>query len=331
MMRTLNHLLLSFVTLFWSVAIAAPAPDTSKLSWRAVEIYGNRTIDDKVVMADLPVKLGASITQGKPELDSWCAALSGRLSVASAQCNTVYLRADRAYLVIDIVERAEGKAAVIALPNGGSNVKLDPKLLELSEEMRKLEEQSFFTQKDSSPDLTNTRFLDYNDKTLHEFAQKLHTQSSPQADQVIKVATGSSSNEQRRAATLLLNWVGDPVKSIQATRHLMLDSDQGVRNNITNFVLAFVKLVKDKELLNQIADDLFSQVQLPTHTDRNKALYAILQLQKIVDSQTPIVTPSRAKVLEDIVARSHLPNISAPARRILQVAQEQAAAAKDAR
>jgi hypothetical protein len=331
MTRILSYLFLSIIVLDGARAIAAPGPDMSKFSWRAVEIYGNRAIEDKVVMADLPVKLGASIVEGKKELDTWCSALAGRITVTSAQCNTVFLRGDRAYLVIDIVERGDNRSEKIEATKGKTDLKLDAALSALSEEIRKQEEESFFARKDTSPDLTNSNFLDYKDKTLHDLAQKLHAQVSPRAEEVIKVATESSSDEQRRAATFLLNWAGDPVKTIRAARRLVLDNDQGVRNSATNFVLAFVRLVRDKELLDQIAEDLFSQVQLPAHTDRNKALYAILQLQKVVDQPGTIMTPSRIKILEDIVARSHLPNISVPARRILQVAQEQAAVIKAAR
>jgi hypothetical protein len=295
----------------------------SSFTWRAVEIYGNKVASDDLVLDGLPMKLGSASTASKAELNQWCSSAAARLKVESVSCATVFLRRDRAYLVLDIVEADAEPATPIksTAPIGHSVEPVDSSALKLGTEFQEFSRQRFFAGQDNSVDKSNTEYLDFTDDALKVKAKEIHAIARASSNVIVGAALRSADLSERRRAAYLLNWVGNPGETIQVVHSLMLDSDPEIRNTVTNFVMAFLGQISSPEVLSAIQTELFTQVRMPSHTDRNKALYA-LQEMTVTMKAGLLVTPEQLKVLEDIIARSHLPNIAGPARYVLQTARE---------
>src|SRR6185436_8290746 len=84
-------------------------------------------------------------------------------------------------------------------------------------------------------------------------------------------------NPRRRAATLL-NWAGDLDHTLRETLTLLDDPDEGVRNNLSRFMMHFSGQVKSRRLRHRMIDAFTRQLDFPGHGDRNKGLYNLLAI-----------------------------------------------------
>jgi hypothetical protein len=113
---------------------------------------------------------------------------------------------------------------------------------------------------------------------MNEITRELSLKTPPYRANLLAVLANAKDPESRRRAANLLNWDLQPAADISRAVRLLDDPDSGVRNNISRFALKFVGEVMNFEDQKSLVDAFTTQLERPTHGDRNKALYAILNL-----------------------------------------------------
>ena len=122
----------------------------------------------------------------------------------------------------------------------------------------------------------------------------------------------------RQAAATLLNWVGGDVeKTLRESQSLLDDPDDGVRNNVSRFMIQFVGEVKSKRVRHQLIDAFVRQIERPSHGDRNKGLYNLLAIAKASPADRDYIRRHAGEPVRYLAQNSVVFNVRGPARELV--------------
>jgi len=124
-------------------------------------------------------------------------------------------------------------------------------------------------------------------------------------------------NNRLRAATLL-NWAGGDLEgTLRLALPLLNDPDEGVRNNLSRFMIQFVGRVKSKSLRHRLIGAFVQQIERPSHGDRNKGLYNLLGIAKAWPDDRGYIRSHGGEPIRYLTENSVIFNVQGPARELL--------------
>jgi len=161
-------------------------------------------------------------------------------------------------------------------------------------------------------------YLEYHgDDQLGALSKKLADLAPTHRDVILDVLKNSSHAQARARAANALNWAGQYEDSIRSV-HTLLDDPSGlVRNDITRFMLAYVKRIEDPELKGSLVRVLALQAMRPSHADRNKALFGMLFIAQTSTEARDVVLEQAGDTIRLIAEQSLLENVGGIAKMIL--------------
>ena len=115
----------------------------------------------------------------------------------------------------------------------------------------------------------------------------------------------------------LLNWGGSPHRIIKEVYSLLDDPHYGVRNQLSRFMIHYIKGIKDESLALQLVATFLLQLDRPSHGDRNKAL---INLNQLIDTHPRLIPFTKAiggPLVETIAVQSILENVGGEAKKLL--------------
>ena len=317
MSRFEKHLARALPALVWvavcATGAAAEEPGT-RWRWTAFEIVGQVTTDRDAVAAAIPLPVGEPLQEDGTPWVGWCAGLAAKLDLRAASCAPVWMFDGRAYLVVEIVERAEAARAEFA-PAPTGDVALDPELVALHERLEERFHENFRAGREM-PERAEAGYLDYGEPVMHEIAAAL-LEKVPQhkATLLRAIAEDRDADDRARAATLL-HWAPDKEASIAAVHGHLDDPSSLVRNNISRFMLFYLSSVKSDEVRRAVVPSLARQLARPSHGDRNKALFCLKALLDGSPALAPLIREAAGPWIDRIAEQSVLENVGGVAREL---------------
>jgi hypothetical protein len=249
------------------------------------------------------------------ELAASCAALAAPLGLLELRCAPLRKTGEGVYLVVDVVERSEPERLARG-PAPAGDVALPP---QLADAYRRLEEgymERLMAGK-PVPESADAGYLDFADPALHAIALELLAAVPPHRELLLRaVAEDRDAADRARAATLL-HWAPDKAGSIAAVHRLLDDPDETVRNDVSRFMLFYLGAVEDRALLREVVVSLARQLALPSHGDRNKALYGLAAVLDGAPELAPWVEERAGPWLRRLAEQSTLSNVGAVAVDLL--------------
>jgi hypothetical protein len=281
-----------------------------------IEVIGTREASLEAVRARLAVPMGEAYDKEvAARLTADCAAMAEPLSLGGVRCAPLRKTGEGAYLVVDVVERSEPERLASA-PAPTGDVALPA---ELADAYRRLEEG--YTERLMAgrpvPESADAGYLDFADPELHAIALELLAAVPPQRDLLLRTVEEDRDAADRARAATLLHWAPDKPASIAAVHRLLDDPDETVRNDVSRFMLFHLAEVEDRALLREVVVSLSRQLSLPSHGDRNKALYGLAAVLDAAPDLAPFVEERAGPWIRRLAVQSVLSNVGGVAVELL--------------
>jgi hypothetical protein len=167
-------------------------------------------------------------------------------------------------------------------------------------------------------------FRDSDDPVLHGLAVKLSKVVWKYNHILLDIVHYSTNVTERRSSATLLAWSRHPENLASILEwDLLMDPDTGVRNYIARAFTYSISDIRDRSLLKNLLPAYCKQAALPTHTDRNKALYSILEILKNDKSLASSISPECKNTITYISEISILDNVGGVAKEIMKIMENQ--------
>lgn len=160
-------------------------------------------------------------------------------------------------------------------------------------------------------------YLDYSDPEMHRLVLDLVKTVPPYRGNIIRVLEKDRHPEKRMSAADLLNWAGKGSQSVLLTHRLLDDPHSGVRNQLSRFMTHFVGKLQTEHELRHVIDSLLLQLDRPSHGDRNKALYNLLEILSSKPGMRSYVKKNGLSLIQYVADNSVLSNVSGAAKDLV--------------
>lgn len=287
-----------------------PEPDTPFV-WRDFEIMGQERVTRQQIIDAIPLTLGAEFLREEQDIwDGWAEDIRAKFGFDEVHITRLKWFPDHSvYLVVDVVEPGRpGVERFRPHPNGDATVPAD-----VREAYKRLE--SLWMERRAGVRLDGD-YKTFSDPELNDLAERLHALAATVREQVLTVLRESADDGARTDAAMILNWVGEPEKTIPLAIALLDDPSSDVRNNITRYALPFLRRASDPALRQSVVEALIKQIGYPSHGDRNKALSGLMMLSQADPEIRERVLREAGDSIRTIADTSVIPNVVGPARAL---------------
>lgn len=313
--RCLASVLFPFVLL--AVPPAANGADgPPQWTWTGFEVVGQRTLTREQILA----AIGTPYQYDREAVDAWCRDLEQRLDLHYARCSPVRFADGDSFLVIDVVEKGDERRTRLRPPPEDEVTLANAEVRELFDRLES-RQWALFEQGKPSHESSDEGYLDYDDEEMHGYARRLRELVPRHRANLFAVIARDRDAEKRGAAARLLNWAGETADSIARVLPLLDDPSVLVRNNLARFLLHYVDQVESAEVRRAVVDALAAMLERPSHADRNKAVYGLLNLAKARPEDRAHVLESAGESLARLAEQSILTNVRDPAKELLALLQ----------
>lgn len=286
-------------------------------SLQDVEVLGNKRIAREAILSGFPLQMNMPLTSDMSSFKAWCDMLETRLHVPFARCSMVGFGGGKIYAVVDVVEAGDESKLKIKEKTSYRDIELNSDLYKLSRQLTSVWIEKLKQNVGVKSFVSGGVFLDYDDPELSLMAKQLFLLASVQKQTIFDVLLYSKSESQRTEAAHLLNWCGDPQAAMLKAMIAFRDESSSVRNNLVQFISFYFTYIPSADIRHLISD-LAWQLNLPSHTDRNKALGVLFLLLK----KHPEIAGQVRELAEDqityLAKNSVLPNVGGVAKKILE-------------
>lgn len=304
-----KFLLLS--VLFSQVSIA------SDWKWAGVEIMGNLNHTNDEILKFSHIKPGENYLENQEEWDQWCSDLKIQLKLFYTHCSANRYSSRQAFLVIDVVEFDQQHRVLFRdqptkeIPLVNKNIidlyeKLYTRYWDLFEKGIRFEEN------------VSSGYLDFTDAELHKMSLELAKLVPTYVNNIFEVLQNDKDEIKRAMAANLLNWTIANIDTSIVRANILLDDPSSlVRNNISRFSIPFMNRLKSPKQRQSVIKNLIIQIDRPSFSDRNKAIYGLLNIAILYPSERPFIKEAGFHLIETISQKSILSNVREPALELV--------------
>lgn len=319
-----NRTGIAFATFLLAAAPAAAADDTP-WTWAGLEILGNHTVPRSAIEPLIAVPLGDAFRVGDaPFWTEDCDQVRQRFEFASVDCGDrplLVFGGRKAYLIVDVVEKdREGLLKFREAPTGSVPF-ANEEMVAISRELDS-KTMAAGMAGHGYPESGKRGYLSYENPTganedLNPLVEKLARLVPKYRDNLFEILRGEKEARNRMRAATLLNWAGSPERTLRETLPLLDDPDPGVRNNLSRYMIHFVGTVDSKRLRHRLIDSFVGQIEQPSHGDRNKGLYNLLEIANARPDDREFIRSRGAESIRYLAENSIVFNVQGPARELI--------------
>lgn len=285
-------------------------------TWTGFEVMGLRTVTREQILEHKPFEPGTPYEVDADALGSWCRGLKERFDLHRIECSPLRFAGGEAYLVVDVVEKGDEYRAGFREPPA-DDVDLATREIRGLFEQLESRQWALFGQGKPPQESAGEGFLDYDDPEMHGLVEQLYRLVPPYRDNLLDVIARDKDDEDRGDAARMLNWAGQVSDSITRV-HRYLDDPSGlVRNNVARFMLHYVDKLGSVPVRRSVVGELTLLLDRPTHGDRNKAVYGLLNMARAHPEDRVYIRERAGQALARLAAGSILSNVRDPARELL--------------
>ncbi|MGE4349221.1 MAG: hypothetical protein AB7D28_05615 [Candidatus Berkiella sp.] len=289
--------------------------------WSGIEVIGtDNNIEAEKIRQLLPIRIGETLI-AKDAMDYknlCCNIVKEKTSFEKSRCSILFYGDNNAYFIIDLASN-ETMYAFRTIPQKSTPIPGIPKELDELYEKWNNHASSLMSSGNFIKENFDNNFRDFEEPSLHLYAMQLNKMTKKYNNILLDIIHYSESNAARQKVADLLSW-GDLNKNIHylIRWNLLNDPDPGVRNNIARAFLHSVHKANEA-LLKDLIHAYCYQSQLPTHGDRNKALFS---LKEIIEAHPHLGSTFSSACKNNLIYLSEmsiLDNIKEPANDILAI------------
>lgn len=321
-MKKYSCFLVVLITCISQLTQASVVSSDYQAVWAGIDVMGVDAQKADELRTQLPIKIGDSITIGevfkcREECES---IIAKHVDDSDVECGFMVYDNSDLFLTVDVIPYDAQKVVFRTIPEKNEVEQDIPEELQLA--YQKLIDrcsQLFSEHVDFKEDFDHG-YLDYDEPTLHMLAEDLSMLANKHNDLLLDILHYSKNSDKRSDVAALFSWSKRPdnLKWI-LERNLLMDPDKGVRNNLTRSFTYFMKDIKDKTLLRDLLPVYCKQMSLPTHMDRNKALFSVKRILTYHPDIIIYVGSDCKNTLRYISDMSILDNVGGIAKDILDL------------
>ena len=289
-------------------------------TWSGIEVMGTDQKTAQYIRSIVPIVIGAEFSSKNiNEFQDWCNNVKATLQNDNISCSFIGYGGGKFYYDVEIKPPVKDKmkmAGNVSVKNARFHV---PKNLSTLFD-RWWDRHFSLVQSGLFPKehFTNGH-LDYDDEILHGLSEKMSKLSRKHNKRLLEVLRYSQDPDERSKAATLLSWSITPENILYILDfNLLQDPDHGVRNDLSRSMSFILDQVNNDVLLAKATRAFCEQATLPSHGDRNKALFSISALIKKNPKLTEAIDHKCKKTIEYIAQMSILPNVGGSAKDIIK-------------
>lgn len=314
-----------FFSLCFSQMLFSFEIDDDYLSkWAGIEIIGtDSTTANKIRSLDI-ITIGNTfpIHKAKYYCEKCKKIIQKKTEFKNAHCGLVLYGDEGAYLTVETNGKHSARKIFRDIPITKKGIIQIPN--ELNEVFVKWESRMSFllSSGNFAVEKPNDNFRDSDDPILHELAVQLSKLVPKYNHAILEVVHYSPDIQERQKAAQLFAWSNHSENLPYVLEwNLLLDPDSGVRNDVARSFSTFMEKIKDEPLLIKIIPTYCKQANLPSHSDRNKALISLLNILKSHPTLTSTLNDNKdcKANITYISNMSILENVRDPAKDILKI------------
>lgn len=323
-----KQVVLALLTLALAPSLADAADDTG-WTWAGLEILGNHNVPRADIEPLISLPLGDLYHGGDaPFWTEDCDQVRQRFQFASVDCGErplLVFGGRKAYLIVDIVEKGREGALKFRDAPTGSVPFVNEEMITISRELDAKTMAAGMAGR-GYPENGKRGYLSYENPTgenedLAPLVQRLAELVPQYRDNVLEVLRGEKEAKNRMRAATLLNWAGNPERTLRETIPLLDDPDPGVRNNLSRYMIHFVGTVDSKRLRHRLIESFVQQIEQPSHGDRNKGLYNLLEIANARPDDREFIRSRGAESIRYLAENSIVFNVQGPAQELIGLIQ----------
>lgn len=288
---------------------------------KEVEIMGNSQHSREEILAHIPLHVGDPFARRQELWNEWCSKLVEMFDLHDATAGVIWHIDGMVSFIVDVVERgaehrSKFRSAPIGLPQQlpDSVMSLYDDLASIQDELQGRGETCF--------ESISQGYLDYSESRMHEIVLQLIEAVPPYREALLDIVAIHRDAETRAAAATMLHWAGEVSKSIAIVHRLLDDPDQAVRNNISRFMIQYLGQLSSCHVRQGVIDALLTQLDRPSGTDRNKAIYGLLRLAQSFEVDRTHIAQRGLDIIRDMERNSVMNNqVRNPARELLDLVE----------
>lgn len=310
------------LSLLNSHAVSAFFPGSYEVTCAGIEVMGvsHDTAEQVRKFSTMQVGDKFNIDDTKPLSDKAIKNIKENLSIGDIETSFMVVSNGELYMILDIIPNEAKSTTYRTIPDNPEGVvRLTKELMSLYNRHndRKIHFMQNYT---NFEEYYDKGYLDYDDPVLHSITEQLRDLAKEQNDDLLKIIHYSHDEEEREAAALLLSWSQHPSNlTYIAKADILRDPNVAVRNNVARSYIHFMDRVEDKAILEDIIPAYCEMAALPSHSDRNKALYCILGILKAHPDLAVAVNLECTNNINYIAEMSILDNVGGVAKEIINL------------
>lgn len=245
-------------------------------------------------------------------------------STEDVKCSYMALSNGEFYFVLDIIPLDSRLTTYREIPKSPHKVAELP--VELVSLYKQLYERRFELMYNhlNHEEYYDKGYLDFDDPVMHTIADQLSVLAKKHNDDLLNIIHYSQDADEREIAGLLLSWSQHPSNlRYIAQADFLLDPNNAVRNNVARSYIHFMERVEDITLLSDIMPAYCKMAALPLHSDRNKALYSILEILKTHNKLSSVIDEQCKNTITYIAEMSILEDVGGVAQQILKLIEDE--------
>ncbi|MCS5708641.1 HEAT repeat domain-containing protein [Candidatus Berkiella cookevillensis] len=314
---------LLFIFLFQSNVLAAEITNNFEGKWIGVEVMGCDPKTAARVRSIIPINEGELFSSANSdEYKKWCDVIRSEFENNKVTCSFIGYDGGKFYYDVEFIKKNNDYLFREIPKSIRNNVKINSELLDFYNKF-----DTLYCSKVSSGIFSLENFdkgyLDFDDPELHALAEPLSKLARPNSQNLLDVIEYSNDAELRALAARLLSWSQSPeIVQYIIDREFLNDPNAFVRNDVARTLSIYLEHMAGGALkdivLEKGVNAFCKQAALPSHADRNKALYSLNAIVSKNPNAINVIDQNCMATLNEIAETSILPNAGGIAKEILK-------------
>lgn len=159
----------------------------------------------------------------------------------------------------------------------------------------------------------------YTDEPCNQIIHEIMRSVPQMRTELIAVVDHDPNAVRRTTAVELLNWAGDVPDTAYSLLPALDDADVNVRAMVVRYLFPRFALLPDNFPMKEMTQSFGRLLRRPAHTDRSKALYALLALGRKHPVLIPQIKDENEAVVKELSTRSVIPSIRGACEQLIKM------------
>lgn len=307
MIKCSKYTILALTIILFATSLHAQ----DKKVWAGVEVIGGDQKTTQQIRALVPIKEGdAFVSSDTINVQSWCNNVKDGVNMKNIQCSLIGYPDGKFYYNVEVSQTPSAQG-------GYRQIAHDPIHATVPEKLKNLYAQ--WKQKVNAESISD-EYLAANHLQVQTIAKELSKYANKYNSTLLYILRYSPDAQQRSEAAALINWSTHPGNlDFILQWNLLNDPADDVRHHLVKSVAQQANVINDKLLLKKTIHAFCQQTTLPSHDNRNNALFSLQQILFKHQDLIPALHAECRSTISYINKTTVLPTVSGITKDILHL------------